>query len=640
MEDRLVKIMKHFINSEKEITSLYLSNKVGVTSRTVREDIKKINSILKNYKACIEPVRGKGYRLSYQNKNLFKSFINDYIYEEKFAELNSPKIRLKYILNILLKSKDYIKMSELADELYISVSTLQNDMRQIRNILNKYSLTVENVPHKGIKVIGSELNKRYVVSEYIFNRQKVMKTLHDESLNHLIEFKEKKTNEVWEAIIKVLKANNIILSDIAATNLFVHIIITYKRIKKGYKVSLPKEKLKKLTKTKEFKVAKMLVSKIEEILDIDLPREETGYIAIHLIGTKLVDNSKNIENIIDENVKNIVKKMIISIDREFNFGLINDKVLILELSLHLKPAINRHKYGMNIRNPFLEEIKAKYPLAFESAIIATKTLQKEIGILIDENEIAYIAIHIGAAMERNATNLNPKNVFIICASGAGSSQLIKLKIESEFKSLINVIGTGQYFNFNSIPIDNLDFVISTIPINRDIGVPVVEVNTIIGQEDIKNIYAKLNQSLEIIHKYIKPSQLILNYPGNNKEEVLEELVKTSNTFDVLPKNYLKLVEQREKIASTAYGNFIAIPHPIKPSSNKTFLTIITLKRPIKWDYKNVKIIILLNIEKNIQDDIEQLYHILVSIVTRPELVDELLKSNSYKEFVNILNKYI
>src|SRR5699024_5484805 len=94
------------------------------------------------------------------------------------------------------------------------------------------------------------------------------------------------------------------------------------------------------------------------------------------------------------------------------------------LGLHLKPAIKRHKYVMNFRNPMLADSKKNYPLAFEAGVIAGLSIESKIGIEINENEIGYLALHIGAAIERRKYKSGPKRCLIVCASGLGTAQLI------------------------------------------------------------------------------------------------------------------------------------------------------------------------------------------------------------------------
>src|SRR5699024_12559064 len=79
----------------------------------------------------------------------------------------------------------------------------------------------------------------------------------------------------------------------------------------------------------------------------------------------------------------------LKIEEELNLDIKHDQELIMGLGLHLKPAINRYKYGMNFRNPMLADIKKNYPLAFEAGVIAGLSIESKIGIEINENEIGY-----------------------------------------------------------------------------------------------------------------------------------------------------------------------------------------------------------------------------------------------------------
>ncbi|MFB8736184.1 PRD domain-containing protein [Bacillus sp. SL00103] len=98
-----------------------------------------------------------------------------------------------------------------------------------------------------------------------------------------------------------------------------------------------------------------------------------------------------------------------AIDQKLQLDLAGDAELI-GLSLHLKPAMTRCKYGMNLRNPDADEIKAGYPLAFEAGIVASRVIEEETGLCGHENEIGYIALHFGAALEREKMEIRRSDV--------------------------------------------------------------------------------------------------------------------------------------------------------------------------------------------------------------------------------------
>lgn len=95
-----------------------------------------------------------------------------------------------------------------------------------------------------------------------------------------------------------------------------------------------------------------------------------------------------------------------------------------------------------------------------------------------EDEIAYIALHIGVALERMKLNKKKiKKVLIVCASGVGSAKLLSYRLQNLFSQELEIIDTINYYNLSSYDLSIIDLVISTIPIKEDLGIPVQVVNT-------------------------------------------------------------------------------------------------------------------------------------------------------------------
>src|SRR5699024_28429 len=108
--------------------------------------------------------------------------------------------------------------------------------------------------------------------------------------------------------------------------------------------------------------------------------------------------------VIKEDVQQLTSHILSQIDKKYGLNLSNDQKLLLALSLHLQPAMNRYRYKMNLRNPMLEEIKTKYPFSFEVALTGADSINEKMDISIHENEIGYMALHIQVALERQKKN--------------------------------------------------------------------------------------------------------------------------------------------------------------------------------------------------------------------------------------------
>lgn len=645
MDTRVDSILRELMGSDHPLTGNDLANALEVSSRTIREDIKALSDKLKGHGAAIQSKRGTGYSLIIEDNALFRAYLNDLIETDESDETipTTPDSRIYYMTKRLLLTESYIKLDDLADEMHVSKSTLQSDLKILRSTLKKHNLIIDSKPNYGMKLTGTELNRRFAMSEYLFNRNTSSPdSAWMDQLANIVNLSSDKLNDVWTVLLDQLQNNQVTLSDIAINNLFVHISIAYKRIVEGHHVDLIQQEIKDIESKKEFKVAQNIISDVEQTLDIAFPKVEIIYIAIHLLGTKLIHEEQfqdqDIQQIMDTSITILTDKMLEAVESKYSLGIKDDKELKLGLGLHLKPAINRYKFKMNIRNPMLEAIKHNYPLAFEAGIIASLVLNEELGVLIDENEVAYLALHIGAAIERQKVSDRPRTCYIVCASGVGSAQLIRYRIESEFRSLIKVLGVSEYYKVKDIPFEETDFIISSVPIREPLPVPVIEVNAILGNKDLVKIDQFVSSKDEKVLDYLPEENLFLNKNLSSKEEVIDFLAFHASRIDPLPDNYKQLVYDREEIAPTAYGNLIAVPHPISPQSSHTFLTMCTLKRSIDWGERKVQFVCLLNVKKDSQENLQDMYDLLGRIVNDSSLIQKLLTARTYQEFIGYLTQ--
>jgi len=643
LTSRQKNILQKLLAQDTPVTGKYLGKINQVTSRTIREDIKGLGSLLSGNGAYIYTVMGQGYELIITNESLFRNYLQKMLGNEiengTFIP-KSPEERITYLIKRLLLIDDYIKLDDLADEMYVSKSTIQNDLIPVRNILSAYDIHLESRPNYGMKVRGEELQLRFCIAEHIFDR-------NEEKCNPILDtdltsLSRTDLETILEIIMGQIKENHLTLSDIAINNLFIHIAIAYKRIKSGNHVTIYQADMQEILEQKEYQVAKKIVRKIEEEFQIDFPEEETAYIAIHLLGIKMLLHTnagdKVVEQVMEDEISEIVTKALDKIESELNLGIKEDKELILALSLHLKPAINRFKYGMNIRNPMLADIKKNYPLAFEAGIIASLAIEKHTGTKIDENEVGYLALHIGAAIERRKLKSGPKRCLIVCASGLGTAQLIFYKLKSHFGKSLDVVGTTEYYNLQQYNLNDIDFIISSIPIPEKIPVPVIEVNAIIGDTDINKIEREVLDNKQNFNHYFRENLTFLRKKFGSKKEVLEFLSISLIEKGLVDNNFLDALNERECVAPTSYGNLVAVPHPISPRSEFTFLTVCTLDKPIIWKDKPVQFVCLLSVKKNSMEDLQDMYDGLGKITENASIVQRLIKAKTHDDFMKIVNE--
>lgn len=260
MNSRWKEILKILKKAKEPVTSSQLSTDLQVSSKTVRNDIQELILLLRNHNMKINSYRGKGYELEMKDENSLQNFLQD-IEETKEIIPDEPGDRVNFLVERILLDSGYVKMEVLADELYISRSTLQSDLKKVREILKKYDLTLNHKPNYGIKVNGSESKIRFCISEYIVNLKPAVLDEHHDGLAAL---PDNDLEIIRNNILSQLRKHNIIISDVSLQNLITHLAIACKRIQENNQVEIIHKALYEMKDTKEFAVAEKILQDIEQ----------------------------------------------------------------------------------------------------------------------------------------------------------------------------------------------------------------------------------------------------------------------------------------------------------------------------------------------------------------------------------------
>ena len=102
MEKRLQLILMQIADSQEGQTSEQLARFVGVSSRTIKGDIKRINEILTDYGAEIIAKRGYGYTFVIHDTDLYQQFL-DLIRKDEQNTGNVPQSRMQRVNYIIMK---------------------------------------------------------------------------------------------------------------------------------------------------------------------------------------------------------------------------------------------------------------------------------------------------------------------------------------------------------------------------------------------------------------------------------------------------------------------------------------------------------------------------------------------------------
>jgi lichenan operon transcriptional antiterminator len=633
-DKRFLKLFKLLSNSKTPKKSEEICEELDIAPRTLRNDLKKYKSTFLENGVNLISKPGVGYQFEIIDQDLYFGFIQGLIKKETDGQSLIPvypEERIHYLIKLLLSTEKYIKIEELEEKLFVSRSTLTNDLKDVREILDYYHLDIENKPNYGMRVIGEEFYKRACISKYFF---------YTDSYEDVILKAEKRENKeiIKKLLYDTITENNFTLTDIGFENLVIHIMILLMRIGK-----LPEDEeveaiYKNLEQDKEFEIASSLVYKLEKKFKVTLPKKEIYYITIHLLGKKSMQyNNDNM--LISQETQELLTYIFKHIKENFQLDFSLDFELFRFLSLHFQPMMNRLKFGLFIENPLIDKIKQENQLAFEISLYVGSLIKEVKKYEVNVNEVGYIALHFALALERYNEKTKSKNIIVVCASGAGSSQILLYKLKQKFKNYINEAKVAKVYELPVIDQSKYDYIISTVPVTFKTSIPIINVQYFLDEEDIElvsNIFTDSEKEYAFIDNYFKDELFLKDLLGDTKEEVIKNMCLKINKVIEIPENFYELIIEREKMAPTEFGNNISMPHPIKPITNETFVAIGILKNPIKWDKQQVKFVFLISTKKESTESLSLFNESISALVFNKKAMAKLEKEPT----LNIVKKII
>lgn len=518
-------------------------------------------------------------------------------------QYGDSKDRRLVILERLL-NKEHLSYQKLADEYWVSRSSIANDISYIKKIFAKegVSLTFDNsgTYFKGNEVQTQRILKRITLNN--INNLKRIKILIDIDL--LL-----KINDVLR---KEMESKNIEIPESYMQSIVVSTLLIVQRGKNGHKINFEgHNQLGKLFL--EFNKYPLVYELLKRLEDLDIyvfSSKEVQYLTYLIVGSGLKFFLKN--DTIPDSFREEIRNLIQRVSEGIQVDLTQDSRLEEDAIIHLYQLILRVEAHTTIVNPLLNEIKQNYPALYGIVWFALNDFCKPYQIDISEDEVGFIAIHFQAAIERTK---ELSKIIFVCPNGIGTSSFVSAKIRRILPE-IDSIETTSIAKLKHLDLSDVDFIISTVDI-KESRKPVVRISPMVTTRDMKRI---MNYYIDVIidnekyqfEKQDLPEKIKLLLSKNiffgdfqSKDEALNFLIENKYFSSKNTKNkFINSIYEREEIQSTYLDNGFAIPHGNPKLVEETNISILVLDKPILWGNQKVDIIILLMIREEEVKEIE------------------------------------
>ena len=602
LDARMKKIIIELSDSEY-VTASELAKILDLNEKTVRTTIGKMRDSLDEYGIEIESKTRKGYHLLIYDKEKYQAFINNDEWLSKNDIPNNSKEREEWLLDYLLKQHKFVRIDDLSEMLYVSRSTITNDIRNVEDSLKSYHITLIRRPNYGLHIQGSEFDIRNCMISQ-FKDNKWAQRFSDKEENEL--------KEISKILLNNIQNQKVVLSKSMIQEMTSCIYIAKVRYEENYKITVSKNEVVHRIYKPCIEVATNIVEELNEKFHIHLLDSEIYYIAINIAARS---DYNVLEGELESGVINQARKqatqMLDCVYDMMHLDMRQNLSLLYDLISFLIPMDIRMRYGIIAKNPFAEATKKKYFFAYNVASQAVIPLKKTYFHELPENEIAYLTSIFALFIEQEKDKKKKYNILVICATNMSTSKLLAYQYKKKFKKYIDEVYTCEMYNLDSFDFSKVDYIFTTVEINRVLPKPVLGISAFLEDEEVEKISSILK---------FKSSNTIADVYS---EELFYDNIKG---------------ETKEEITGTDLAKHVALPHPYETTSDISFACISVLDHPIRWTRQDVQVVILMAVAEDEQRDLTNFLQLISEFIANESAVLQLVEEPDFTTFVNLLSQ--
>lgn len=665
LDPRCIDILKRLLNVNGYITVQEIADEKGISKRSVYYDLNKINEWLEMQD--VEPIeveRKKGIFIPQLQSSKIKELLKDL--PTDVAYVFSPVERANIIICTIMKKTKALYIEDFMSLCQVSRNTIINDLKIVMSKLQEYNLNLTYENKRGYRIQGDVIRKRTVffllfssISEYY---QKGILENDDDEL----------VLDILERLLAIEKK----LNTYYVPGILYSISVFFASIKnRSDDLGFSEKDHQEITATKEYKL-------VDESF-IDYEESEKMYLALHLLGSRLqsvpIDlmSAKEDEEAY-ELAFNLVKEFSRIACVEFNE---DEEEVIHSIFAHLKTSLYRYRYGVQLGNPMLDDIKNEYPDLFELTKLACDYLKQQLGVPIPDGEIAYITLHFGGFMNRNNTKEEFK-ILIVCPNGISTGNMLRREVrtlvpQADVVDVISLnhfqVNHGYSMVISTVPIDNAevtvvhpiltdnDRVIILRECLKDDSKQRIEVDSIIKlakkyfsddkildfKEDLYNYFSSMKVSSYQktsdyglgLDAYLTHDKICVFNRGNDWKDAIIKSSQILLNNGAIDQRYIDaMISKNEEMGPYMFiCNYVVLAHAkSEDGANYTDISMSLFKEPVIFEKgKKAHIILTLSAEDQVKH-----IHILndiLDIFSNPSNVDVLIKCNEVKEILNVIH---
>ena len=660
LSGRQISIAKLLYSQERFITYLQIAQHVGVSPKTVRNDLTALREFCQEYRVgAVLTKPHEGVMIQF-TKEEWEQFLG--MHQEEIPR-DGSQVDIRCMVIRLLLKKQTVNYGELERSLFASRAAIEKELVEVKKWFQSHDILFEKKRGKGLEIFYNEFHYRMAMWQFLGywkNMQKLgQEKVHTEQEMTKMLLDGFDTGQVETAICELEQVFGYAFSYESHQQLLFLLSLMISRVRKKLIVEMQDVGRCRTDSPFDERLAAWLLTYLEKHYHFPIPAKEQEFLRflVRISDIQGFSDEQNRLRFENDNLELccITMKLANLLGEIINVDLKSDVSFVESLMFQLRSTIQRLRYHIVWKHPLLKQVKQKYPDIYAAVYAAGVFFDKELGMEINEHEMCCLALLLGGAVERNISILT---ACVVCNYGIGVSQLLRERIERNIPDL-RIQGVFSIRDIRKLRAAKCDFIIATLPMDsyrleRD----VVVVEHLLPAYDVKKIGDKMKQirkeklkkrpglgQVKLQKELFNREFIWLMEEAADKESMIRMLCRALLDAGYVTKEFEDSVFEHEEKAPTQLGRGVAIPHGYSKYVIRPVVACATLKHPVEWESgEMVDMIFLLafNLDEasGLKEETIKFYSVFLDMLDNDEELNMVKQMTEAAALTNYMNQKV
>jgi len=382
-----------------------------------------------------------------------------------------------------------------------------------------------------------------------------------------------------------------------------------------------------------------------DLIQVPLHPAEAVFLALPVAGMHTPHDDRRLARFpVSEEISALVQLILDEISAEMDVR-IPPTAMLKEFVHHLTFMVNRLRYRVRPPDRVAADLRSAYPVAYRMAAIASRLIERELGLTMPEAELGFVASYFQVFLEERRSSSTPAyRVAVVTPVGGVSARLVQLQ-------LAKIMAESTQYTLLSLDeafpetLDTFDLVVTTVMEPLTTTSAVIRLAEVFDSGELLGHINRLRfdrqasiplgaGSKSLLASLLDRERFMTLDPGLDYHQNLDAMLDRLIALGLVTEEFRERLSEREQRATMALDPHIAFPHATLPgAATRVILAVGVIPR--RPGQEGLRMIVLMGVpDKADYDDtvLVDVYDEVIRLAADRPGLDRISRLTSYEQF--------